>query len=85
MEIGEPGKPDARSVPVTIDESGSFHAAITLAPGANTYRIRVTDASGNEAILEQGVYFGQRIGAGGAHSGFLIDGLHATHRRVVMH
>lgn len=68
MELGEPGEP------LSIDEHGNFQAAITLAPGTNTYRIRVVDASGNEAILEQDVYFGQRIGAGGAHSGFLLDG-----------
>jgi alpha-tubulin suppressor-like RCC1 family protein len=74
MELGEPGEPGEQSVPLSIDEHGNFQAAITLAPGTNTYRIRVVDASANEAILEQDVYFGQRIGAGGAHSGFLIDG-----------
>lgn len=74
LEIGEPGGPGQQSVPVIIDESGSFQAPVTLAPGVNTYRLRATDASGNEATLEQGVYFGQRIGAGGAHSGFLLDG-----------
>jgi alpha-tubulin suppressor-like RCC1 family protein len=73
-EPGQPGQPAQQSVPVLIDDSGSFQAAITLAPGTNRYRIRVIDASGNEAILEREVYFGQRIGAGGAHSGFLLDG-----------
>jgi alpha-tubulin suppressor-like RCC1 family protein len=70
-EVGEPGQ---QSVPVVIDGSGNFQAAITLAPGTNTYRIRVVDASGNEATLDREVYFGQRIGAGGAHGGFLLDG-----------
>ena len=74
LEIGQPGEPAEPAVPVIIDEHGSFQAAITLAPGANTYRLRVVDASGNEATLEQDVHFGQRIGAGGAHSGFLLDG-----------
>jgi alpha-tubulin suppressor-like RCC1 family protein len=73
-EPGEPGQPGQQSVPVLIDESGSFQAAITLAPGTNRYRIRVVDASGNEALLDREVYFGQRIGTGGAHSGFLRDG-----------
>lgn len=73
-EPGQPAQPGQQSVPVLIDDSGSFQAAITLAPGTNHYRIRVVDASGNEAILEREVYFGQRIGAGGAHSGFLLDG-----------
>lgn len=71
---GEPGEPGPQSVPVLIDDSGSFQAALTLTPGTNRYRIRVVDASGNEAILEREVYFGQRIAAGGAHSGFLLDG-----------
>lgn len=74
MELGEPGEPGRQSAPLSIDEHGNFQAFITLAPGTNTYRIRVVDASGNESILEQDVYFGQRIGAGGAHSGFLLDG-----------
>lgn len=74
IELGDPGTLAAQNVPLVIDDSGNFQAGIVLGPGVNTYRIRVVDASGNEAVIEQTVYFGQRLGAGGAHGGMLLDG-----------
>lgn len=76
IEVGEGGEVADLVEPVAldIDENGQFQARITLAPGMNTYRIRVEDASGNQTVLERGVYFGQRLGAGGSHSGVLLDG-----------
>jgi len=62
------------AVEADLDEDGNFTAWLDLDPAGNAYSIHATDFSGNEAVLERDVYFGQRLGAGGAFGGAIRSG-----------
>lgn len=60
--------------PVAFDADGAFSVDVTLEPGANTFTLDATDAAGLVSSAVHAVYFGARLGAGGAHGGIISDG-----------
>lgn len=53
---------------------GRFVAKLALQPGLNRFSVHAEDISGNASEVAGTVYFGQRVGAGGAHGGVILDG-----------
>jgi alpha-tubulin suppressor-like RCC1 family protein len=63
-----------QSVAATLGDDGSFTAAVELASADNTVTITATDGFGNAAETTTHIYYGQRLGAGGAHGGAIVGG-----------
>ncbi|MET0790611.1 MAG: hypothetical protein ABW061_03755 [Polyangiaceae bacterium] len=64
----------AQRVAATLDGEHGFRAWLDLEPGKNNYEIHALDPDQNEIVLASSVYYGQRLGAGGANGGFLKGG-----------
>ena len=63
-----------QTVSGTVSPDGRYSVSVPLSPGWNDVTLRATDAAGANTTLEQSVYMGQRLGAGGAHGGLIEDG-----------
>lgn len=59
---------------IAADGSWSVSLPASLVIGANTVSVTAIDPSGNEATVDTHVYYGQRLGSGGAHGGALVNG-----------
>ena len=61
-------------VEVDLDRAGRFTAWLDLQPGTNPYTVRAEDVTGNAGALSRSIYYGQRLGAGGASGGAIVNG-----------
>lgn len=62
----------AELTPITPEPDGAFSIDVTLDPAWNELELVATDAEGNERRAPLQYYFGQRIGAGGAHGAAIV-------------
>lgn len=62
------------TIPASVDAQGQFSAWLDLEPASNEFTVHAKDASGNESSFASSVYYGQRLGAGGAFGGIIRDG-----------
>ena len=61
------------TIPATVS-GARFEAWLALEPGLNAYTLEAVDVTGNLTRLDSTVYFGQRLGAGGANGGAIKGG-----------
>lgn len=59
---------------VTVGSNGKFSVWLDLEPGSNDYEIVAVNGTNKETRVERSVYFGQRLGAGGAFGGAIRAG-----------
>lgn len=59
---------------VSINEKGEFRTTLALNAGENKIKLVAKDASGNEQVLQEKVYFGQTLTGAGSHTGILDNG-----------
>lgn len=65
----------AQELTAVIAADGTWSVTVPgLAIGSNTLEVFARDPSGNEAQVTTHVYYGQRLGSGGAHGGALVNG-----------
>ncbi len=65
-----------QNLPATIAADGTWSLKVpaALVPGDNTLTVVARDPSGNEAQVVTHVYYGQRLGSGGAHGAAVVNG-----------
>jgi len=66
-------KVNNEATPITFN-GADFDATFSLSPGINSYEFIAEDGAGNTTTINQQVYYGKQVSAGGAHSGAIVDG-----------
>lgn len=62
------------TIPAELRADGTFRAYLDLQPADNAYAVHARDVWNNVSMVSKSVYFGNRLGSGGANGGAIAGG-----------